>query len=57
MFIKKGQLPLLIVIGIALIYFFVVFIRLQNYEFLTYVGVILFFMVLVLLVRPSGSSL
>jgi hypothetical protein len=48
MFIKKGQLPLLIVIGIALIYFSSVFIRLQNYEFLTYIGVIVFFLVVIL---------
>ncbi len=47
--IKKGQLPILLVNIITLICFSILFVRRQNYEFLLYVGVIIFFLVLILL--------
>ena len=47
--IKKGQIPILLVNVIALTCFSVLFVRRQNYEFLLYVGVIIFFLVLILL--------
>ena len=47
--IKKGQLPILLVNVIALICFSILFVRRQNYEFLLYIGVIIFFLVLILL--------
>jgi len=46
--LKKGQLPILIVHGIALIIFTVIFLSRRNYEFLVYVGVILTAMFLIL---------
>ncbi|MAF37022.1 hypothetical protein CL622_07955 [archaeon] len=49
MHIKQGQLPILIVNLIALIGFSVLFIYQQNYEFIYYVGVIIFFLVVVLM--------
>jgi hypothetical protein len=46
--LKKGQLPILIVHGIALIIFTIIFISRKNYEFLGYIGVIVAAMLLIL---------
>lgn len=47
-FLKKEQFPILIVNVLALAIFVVVFLSRQNYEFLIYVGVIIFFLILIL---------
>ena len=47
--IKQGQPPILIVNIIALVVFSGLYLSRQNYEFLLYVGVILFFLLLILL--------
>jgi putative membrane protein len=47
--LKKGQFPILLVNMIALAGFSILFIARQNYEFLLYVGVIIFFLILILL--------
>ena len=47
MLIKKGQLPILIVNIIAIIIFSVIFASRQNYEFLIYIGVIIFFLLVI----------
>ena len=48
MLIKKGQLPVIIVHSIALIVYTIIFFSRKNYEFLWYVCVIIFFMLLIL---------
>lgn len=48
MMLKKGQLPILLVNVIALVGFSALYISRQNYEFLIYVGVIVFFLGLIL---------
>ena len=48
MLIKKGQLPILLVSACALLFFTVLFASRRNYEFLLYVGVIVFFLVVIL---------
>lgn len=48
MHLKKGQLPIFIVNIVALLIFAFVFAKRKNYEFLIYIGVIIFFLVLVL---------
>lgn len=48
MLIKKGQSPILIVHSIALIIYTIIFLSRKNYEFLWYVCVIIFFMLLIL---------
>jgi putative membrane protein len=47
--IKQGQAPILIVNILALVVFSGLYLSRQNYEFLLYVGVILFFLLLILL--------
>jgi putative membrane protein len=47
--LKQGQLPILLVNVIALTGFSILFVTRQNYEFLIYVGVIIFFLGLILL--------
>jgi uncharacterized membrane protein YjdF len=47
MLLKKEQIPIFIVHGIALIIFTAIFILRQNYEFMIYVGVILAVMTLI----------
>ncbi len=48
MMLKKGQLPVLVVNGCALAAFAVLFAARKNYEFLLYIGVIIFFLGLIL---------
>jgi len=48
MFLKKGQLPILIVNLILLIVFGSIAISRKNYEFVGYIGVIIFFFILIL---------
>jgi uncharacterized membrane protein YjdF len=47
-YIKKEQIPILIVNVLVLIVFSVIFSTKQNWEFLAYVGLILFFLVLII---------
>jgi len=46
--IKQGQLPILITNIIALAIFLFIFLKRENYEFVMYIGVILFFLGLIL---------
>ena len=48
MLIKKGQLPILLVNAIAMALFTILFASRKNYEFLLYIGVIIFFLVVIL---------
>ncbi|MFC1752540.1 DUF2238 domain-containing protein [Thermoproteota archaeon] len=48
MLIKKNQLPILLTVSIALVFFANVFFLKQNYEFMVYIGVTLFFVLLVI---------
>ncbi|MFZ5955411.1 MAG: DUF2238 domain-containing protein [Nanoarchaeota archaeon] len=48
MLLKKGQLLILIVNLVMLIIFGALFIKKQNYEFLMYIGVIIFFLIVIL---------
>ena len=48
MLLKKGQLPILVVNACALAIFSILFLSRKNYEFLLYIGVIIFFLALIL---------
>lgn len=48
MLLKKGQLLILLLNMAAIIFFTIYFIGKENYEFLLYIGVIIFFLVLIL---------
>jgi putative membrane protein len=48
MILKKGQLPILIINACGLLLFTVLFASRKNYEFLLYIGVIVFFLALIL---------
>lgn len=48
MLIKKDQLPILLVNIISLAFFTVFFISRKNYEFLMYIGVIIFFLLVII---------
>lgn len=48
MFLKKGQLPIVLVVIAVMFFYTVYFVVNQNYEFLIYVGLILFLMSMVL---------
>ncbi|MFH1427524.1 MAG: DUF2238 domain-containing protein [Patescibacteria group bacterium] len=48
MFIKKEQIPLLIFMVMAIIFFTIIFSLRKNYEFLMYIGVIILFFSIVL---------
>ena len=48
MILKKGQLPVLVVNACALAAFTILFASRKNYEFLLYIGVIIFFLALIL---------
>lgn len=48
MMLKEGQLPILIVNAVALFIFSFLFIARQNYEFIMYIFVIVFFLALIL---------
>jgi uncharacterized membrane protein YjdF len=48
MLIKKSQIPILVTNVVALMIFVVIFLSRENYEFLIYVGVIIFFLLLIL---------
>jgi uncharacterized membrane protein YjdF len=48
MLLKKGQLPILIINAFGLLIFTVLFASKKNYEFLLYIGVIVFFLALIL---------
>lgn len=48
MLIKKGQIPILTVNACALLFFMVLFASRKNYEFLLYIGVIIFFLFVIL---------
>ena len=48
MLLKKGQLPILIINACGLLLFAALFASRKNYEFLLYIGVIVFFLVLIL---------
>jgi len=45
MFIRKGQLSILLFNLIAIVLFGIRFLRLANYEFIIYIGVIIFFLI------------
>ena len=47
MILKRGQLPILIVNLVMLVGFIIFYFGRQNYEFLMYIGVIIFFLVLI----------
>lgn len=47
--LKKGQKPILIVNVILLVFFMLLFLSRKNYEFLMYVGVIIFFLSVILI--------
>lgn len=47
-FLKKGQLPIFFANSMIVLIFVGIFLAKQNYEFLIYVGILVFFMVLVL---------
>lgn len=49
MLLRKGQLPIFAINVVSLIIFIIIFIIRGNYEFFIYVGVIIFFLILVLL--------
>lgn len=53
MFLKKGQLPILIFTLIYLVASTFIFIGRQNYEFIMYIGVIALFFVLILLTNKK----
>jgi len=46
--LKPGQLPILIVNTISLLIFSIIFLSRKNYEFMMYIGVIVFFLLLIL---------
>ncbi len=48
MLLKKSQLPILLINACGLLIFTVLFASRKNYEFLLYIGVIIFFLVLIL---------
>ena len=48
MLLNKGQLPILVVYACALAIFSILFLSRKNYEFLLYIGVIIFFLALIL---------
>ncbi|MAE42155.1 hypothetical protein CMO93_00155 [Candidatus Woesearchaeota archaeon] len=48
MHLRKGQLSILLVNLISIIIFSIIFANRKNYEFLIYIGVIIFFLVLIL---------
>lgn len=48
MFLRRGQLPVLLVNLVYLLIFSYIYISRQNYEFIIYVGVIIFFFALIL---------
>ncbi|RJP26346.1 MAG: DUF2238 domain-containing protein [Candidatus Abyssobacteria bacterium SURF_5] len=48
MLLKKRQVPILLLNGVALIGFGVLFMSRKNYEFLLYIGVIVFFLIVIL---------
>jgi hypothetical protein len=47
--LKKGQIPIFAINFISLIAYSVIFLLKKNYEFLIYIGVILFFLIVVLI--------
>lgn len=51
--LKKGQLPILLINLIGIIVFTFLFLSRQNYEFLIYIGVIIFFLFLILLTNKK----
>jgi len=48
MHIRKGQLPILIFNLCALLFFCIYYLTKNNYEFLIYIGVIAFFLVVII---------
>tara|TARA_Y100000310_G_scaffold339842_1_gene433781 strand:+ start:5302 stop:5892 length:591 start_codon:yes stop_codon:yes gene_type:complete len=48
MYLKKKQIPIVVVNIIALVIFTIIFFSRKNYEFIIYVGVIIFFLLLIL---------
>jgi len=48
MLLKKGQMPILLINACGLLFFTVLFASRKNYEFLLYIGVIVFFLVVIL---------
>lgn len=48
MYLGKGQLPIVIVNVLSVIIFSILFLQRKNYEFMIYIGVIIFFMALIL---------
>jgi len=48
MYLRKGQLPIFIVNLISLVVFAIIFSKRKNYEFMIYIGVIVFFLILIL---------
>ncbi len=47
-FLKKEQLPILFILIIVLIIFTIVFVSRKNYEFIMYIGIIIFFLLVIL---------
>jgi len=54
-FVRRGQMPVLIVNALLLAVFLVVFLSRQNYEFVIYIGVIVFFFLLILFTNKRVS--
>jgi len=48
MLVEKEQLPILFVILATLIFYTILFVKRKNYEFMIYVAVIIFFMILII---------
>lgn len=48
MFLKKGQLPIFLVNLLSVVIFSLIFLKRKNYEFMIYIGVIVFFLFLIL---------
>jgi uncharacterized membrane protein YjdF len=48
MYLKKEQIPIFMVNVASLIIFSIIFLKRKNYEFMIYIGVIVFFLVLIL---------
>ena len=52
-YLKKNQVPICIVNVCILLFFTILFIRRRNYEFILYIGVILFFLLIILLTNKK----
>jgi len=55
MFLKKGQLPIVIVNAILILIFGIISLRRENYEFIAYIVVIVFFFALILSTNKKNN--